>query len=78
MVRATTLKKNAKARAARMNSDQGDGIVATIILPPGHEHVLEELKKVMAGSIMLDRRPETERPLKKEKAVNPFNLAFIA
>ena len=52
MVRATTLKKNAKARAARMNSDQGDGIVATIILPPGNEHVIEELKKVMAGSIM--------------------------
>ena len=51
MVRAPTLKKNAKARAARMNSDQGDGIVATIILPPGNEHVIEELKKVMAGSI---------------------------
>lgn len=78
MVRATILKKNAKARAVGTNSDQGDGIVATIILPPGHEHVLEDLKKVMTGSIMLDRRPEPDRPQKKEKAVNPFNLAFIA
>lgn len=78
MVRATTLKKNAKARAASMNSDKDDAIVATIILPPGHEHVLEDLKKVMTDSIMLDRRPDSEGPKKKEKAVNPFNIAFIA
>lgn len=78
MVRATTLKKNAKARAASMNSDKDDAIMATIILPPGHEHVLEDLKKVMTDSIMLDRRPDSEGPKKKEKAVNPFNIAFIA
>ena len=78
MIRATTLKKIAKAKGSKKDSNTGDGIVATIILPPGQEHVLEDIKKAMADAILLDRRPETERPQKKEKAVNPFNIEFIA
>lgn len=79
MIRATTVKKNAKAKAVNAkNSNQGDGIVATIILPPGKEHVLEDIKRVMADSILIDRRPEPERPTKKEQKKGTLNLSFIA
>lgn len=79
MVRATTVKKNAKAKAVNVkNGNQGDGIVATIILPPGQEHVLEDIRKVMTGSILIDRRPEPEKPLKKDQKKGTLNLSFIA
>ena len=79
MIRATTLKKKAKAREARVKTfDQDDGIVATIILPPGREYVLEDIKKVIAGSMMMGERPGPEKPQKKEKKEAVLNLGFIA
>ena len=79
MIRATTLKKNAKAREARVRTiDQDEGIVATIILPPGREYVLEDIKKVIAGSMMMGEKPGQENPQKKEKKEAVLNLRFIA
>ena len=75
----TTLKKISKAREERAKiSIPCDGIVATIILPPGKEYVMEDIKAAIAKSILAGERPEKEAPQKRDKKEEQFNISFIA